>query len=57
MKSRFEWLAASLCLFACCISRSDRTARQIKEKGEMAYMFVDGNFLVKISCFYNLQIM
>lgn len=33
------------------------TARQIKEKGEMAYMFVDGNFLAKISCFHNLQIM
>jgi hypothetical protein len=23
----------------------------------MAYMFVDGNFMVKISCFHNLQIM
>jgi hypothetical protein len=23
----------------------------------MAYMFVDGNFMVKISCFHNLQMM
>jgi len=32
MKSCFEWLAASLCLFTCCISRSDRTENKTERR-------------------------